>query len=291
MRETLGPPVVEQRPPIAQKVLLQNVLLAHGIAFVVDKAVLGQGLNPDGRKLLRRLVVRTWKGERVSVAKEVSRLLDYSDVSIEVDGEENIPSYGPTVFVTNHIRGGPLRNLGQFFRMVEVGYQARFDVPDDHVREPYVILQRGLAKGWLVQKLSGVFYDIVGGNGLGFEVVAIPKFDKSRDGNGEEILNRQRLKESAIQRIAAGGASLWLPQGRERAPDDFNFPPKGNGYLRKVSAREPYTQMVPICATSDPNGNLKIIFGKPKDIKHVIANGGIEAFAIEHIAPLRQSGL
>lgn len=289
MREALGPSGVEQKPPIAQRVLLQNALLAHGIAFVVN-GVLGSDLNTDGRRLLRSYARRAWRGERVSVAKEISQLLNYSEPSVEVTGEQNIPTVGPTVFAANHISAGPLRHLGQFFRMVQVGYDARSGVLNDEAREPYLIVQNGLA--WhAIGKLSRVFYGIVGEKALRCEIVEIARYKKSENESGEQIVNHQGLKESAIKRIVAGGASVWMPQGRERAPDDFVFPKKGNGYLGRISDQEPYAQVVPVCSIPDSHGNLKIVFGRPVDIKDVIANGGIEDFGLRHVAPLRQSGL
>ncbi len=279
----------KERPYKEQKLFLQNALVAHVLAFIIDKAILGSGLNPDGRRLLRIYARRTWRGEKVSIAKEVSRLLDYSELSIEVSGEQNIPTSGPTIFVANHVKGGPLRNVGQFFKMVQVGYDERSGIQDDYIREPFLIIQRGLARH-AIGKLSGLYFDVVG-EALGCEIVEIPRFRKDENGDGERIVNHQRLKKSAVQRIVAGGASVWMPQARERTEDDFNFPFKGNRYIRKIAAVEPYTQITPICSIPDSRGNLKLVFGKAVDIKDVIANGGIQDFALRHIAPLKQSGL
>ncbi len=278
----------EQKPSFLQRTMLRNVALAIGVAFVVDKAVLGPSLRPEGRKLLRRLVVRTWKGERVSIAKEVSGLLDYCELSINVTGEQNIPPSGPTIFVTNHTYA-PLRNVGQFFRMAQTGYEARSGVADDYVREPYLIVQRGLSRRF-IGRASAVFYDNVAGGSLGCEIVEIAKYKKSENGETDIIINHQGLKESAIQRIAAGGASIWMPQGREKEPEDFNFPER-NGYLRRIVKAEPYVQVVPVCQIPDTSGNVKLIYGPADDVKSVLAHGGIQEFALTHIAPLRQSGL
>ena len=276
MREDLRTPGVEQKPPI----LLRNALLAYGIALIVDWRV-GKGFSPEGHKLLRQLVVKTWKGTKVSIAREVSRTYQGADLTIEVDGQEHIPASGPTIFIANHTRGGPLDSIGQFFEMMRVGYDARLDVEDDEIREPFLIVQRGLAKGKIVQYLSGIFYDIVG-NSLGCEIVAIPRYNK--DG---EIINGQNLKPGTIRRIVDGGSSLWLPQGRHRDPDDLRFPEKATGFLKKINRRDRFTQLVPVRSVPDSHRNIKIVFGPAVEISHVVANGGINYFAQNHIAPLR----
>jgi len=277
MRETLRSPGVEQRPPF----LIRNVLVAHAIAFATDK-ILREGLSPDGRKLLKQFVVKAWMGTKVSIAKDISRLNQESSLDIEVKGQEYIPSSGPTIFVANHTHGGPLNNIGQFFEMVKEGENARFNVDNDQVREPFIIVQRGLGKARLMRLLSGVFYDIVAENSFGCEIVAIPKHNDSG-----EIINGQNLRPAAIERIIDGGASLWLPQGREREPDDFRFPEKATGFLKRINERDGFTQLVPIRSIPDQQGNIKIVFGTPVDINHVVANGGINYFAQNHIAPLK----
>ncbi len=166
--------------------------------------------------------------------------------------------------------------------MVKVGENARSSVDNDQVREPFIIVQRGLGKARLMRVLSGVFFDIVAKNSFGCEMVAIPKHDEQG-----EVVNKQGLNKKFMQRIADGGASLWLPQGREREPDDFSFPEKATGFLKIINERDGFTQLVPIRSIPDQQGNIKIVFGTPVDINHVVANGGINYFAQEHIAPLR----
>lgn len=276
MREVLKDTGVDQKPSF----LVRNVLMAHAIAFATDR-IMREGLSPDGRRLLRQFVVKAWMGSRVSVAKDISRLNQESSLGIEVKGEEHIPPSGPTILVANHTYGGPLNNLGQFFEMVKVGENARVGVDNDQAREPFVIVQRGLGKAKLMRVLSGVFYDIIG-TSFGWEFVGIPKYDESG-----EIINGQNLRPAAIERIIDGGASLWLPQGREREADDFRFPEKATGFLRKINEEDRFTQLVPVRSIPDEQRNVKIIFGPAVDINHVVANGGINYFAEKHIAPLR----
>lgn len=270
------------------KLFLQNPVMARIVSFILHKFVLGPTLDKEGYKLLISLARKTWMGEEVSVATEISQLLKYAKLTIEVAGEQNIPTEGTTVFVANHTNAGPLRGIGQYFKMVQVGYDARTGVEDPYIREPYIVIQRGLSKHG-IGKLSGIYFDVVGGRALGLEVVAIPRFKK--DENGEKILNYQGLKDSAIKRVAVlEGAALWMPQGRDRHPEDFNFPSK-NGFLVKIASLEPHTQVVPICSVPDSGKNITLVFGKAVDIRHVIANGGIQEFGLKYIAPLRQNVL
>ncbi len=278
MREVLKDTGAEQRRP--PSFLIRNVLVAHAIAFATDR-IMREGLSPDGRKLLRQFVVKAWMGTKVSTAKDISRLNRESSLGIEVKGQEHIPSSGPTVFVANHTYGGPLNNIGQFFEMVKEGANARFDVDNEQVQEPFIIVQRGIGKARLMRLLSGVFYDIVG-NSFGYEIVGIAKYD----GSGE-IINGQNLRDAAIDRIIDGGASLWLPQGREREPDDLRFPEKATGFLKKIDDEDRFVQLVPIRSIPDSRGNIRVVFGQSVDINHVVANGGINYFAQKHIAPLR----
>lgn len=277
MKEALNAASVEQRP----SVLIRNVLVAHAIAYIADWR-LGKGLNSEGHKLLKQLIVKTLGGTKVSIARDVSRIYRGANLTIEVDGQEHIPPFGPTIIIGNHTRGGPMDSMGQFFEMVKVGYNARSDVQDDGVREPFVIIQRGLGKGKTMRYLTGIFYDIVGGS-LGCEIVAIPKYNEKG-----EVVNKQNLSEKAIERIADGGASLWLPQGTHRDPDDLHFPEKkATGFLKKISDKDRHIQLVPVRSIPDSKGNIKIVFGPTVDIDHVVAKGGINYFAQNHIVPLR----
>ena len=276
MREALRNTGAEQSPPF----LIRNVLVAHAIAFATDR-IMREGLSPDGRRLLKQFVVKAWMGTKVSIAKDISRLNQESSLRIEVEGQEHIPSSGPTIFVANHTYGGPLNNIGQFFEMVKEGENARFDVDNDQVREPFIIIQRGIGKARLMRSLSGVFYDIVG-NSFGCEIVAIPKHDEQG-----EVVNKQNLGKKAIQRIADGGASLWLPQGRESEAWDFRFPEKATGFLKRINEGDCSTQLVPVRSIPDSHGNIKVVFGPAVDVNHVVSNGGINYFTQKHIAPLR----
>jgi len=165
--------------------------------------------------------------------------------------------------------------------MVKVGENARSSVDNDQVREPFIIVQRGLGKAKLMRVLSGVFFDIVAKNSFGCEMVAIPKHNEEG-----EVVNKQGLNKKFMQRIADGGASLWLPQGRESDPDDFRFPEKATVFLKRINEGDHFIQLVPVRSIPDAHGNIKIVFGRAVDINSVVANGGIDYFAREHIAPL-----
>lgn len=277
MKETLNPVSPEQRPPF----IIRNALVSRAIAYVVDYKA-GRGFTKDGHKLFRRLLVRVCQGGQVLMSREAPEIYKDASLSIEVDGQENIPSWGPTVFVGNHTRGGPMDSMGQYFEMVKSGYNARSDERDNEVREPFVIVQRGLEKGRIIKFLSGIFYEIAS-NSLNCEIVAIPRYNESG-----EIVNGQRLRDNAIQRIVDGGASLWLPQGRHRDPDDLSFPEKkGSGFLGKINERDRHVQIVPVRSIPDSKGNIKIVFGQSVDVGHVVRAGGINYFAQNHIAPLK----
>lgn len=275
MKETLKTEAHEKN----HSFLIRNALVAIGIAFVADR-VLREGLSPEGRKLVRQIVIKAWKGSKVSIAREVAKINKESSLSIEINGQENIPNSGPTILIGNHTYGGPLNNIGQYFEMVKEGYEARGGVKDDYLREPFIIVQRGLNKVKPIRTLSGLFYEIVG-NALNCEIVEIPKYNDKG-----EIVNNQNLKSVAIKRIIDGGASLWLPQGRERDPQDFEFPEKATGFLRKISHEDRFVQLVPVRSIPDSSGNIKIFFGKSVDIGYVINAGGIDHFAKKHIATL-----
>src|SRR3990167_11452149 len=196
-----------QRPPF----FIRNVLVAHAIAFAAGR-MLDDGLTSDGRNLLYKLVVKACRGERVSIGRELPHVYQGANFKIEVDGQNNIPSSGPTVIIGNHVRGGPLVSNGRFLETAKQGYDARFDVQEEEIREPFVIMQKGLG-GWIGRRYgTGIFYNIAA-NSLDCEIVAIPRFGKYKDKKEFEVINNQRLRSITFQRIAAGGAALWLPPG------------------------------------------------------------------------------
>ncbi|MEK7559205.1 MAG: hypothetical protein AAB521_02770 [Patescibacteria group bacterium] len=283
MKETLrNPEISEYKPPF----IVRNALTAHLIAYGVDLK-LGKGLNTDGHKLLRKLIVRACQGGKVSISREASRTYHGADLSIEVDGWQNIPPSGPTMLIGNHTWGGPLQSNGQFIEMAKQGYYARGNVEDENVREPFAIMQRGLDKGPVGKYFTGIFYEIAG-NALNCEIVSIPKFGKNEE-NKEvvEVVNHQGLRPIATQRIIDGGAALWLPQGTHREPDDLRFPEnKGTGFLRRVYDADRFVQLVPVRSIPDAKGNVKIVFGQAVDLGHVMKNGGINYFSQNHISKL-----
>jgi len=277
MKEALNYVSPEQMPPF----FIRNTFVSHAIACAVDFKV-GRGFTKDGHKLFRKLLVKVCQGGKVSMSREASGIYEGANLSIEAEGQENIPSWGPSLFVGNHTRGGPMDSMGQYFDMVKEIYNTRSDEDNDEIREPFVIVQRGIEKGRIIKFLSGIFYEIAS-NSLNCEIVAIPRYNESG-----EIINGQKLRDNAIQRIIDGGASLWLPQGRHRDPEDLNFPEKkGNGFLGKISERDRHVQVVPVRSIPDSQGNIKITFGQSVDVGHIVRSGGINYFAENHIAPLK----
>ena len=275
---------VEQRP--RQPFLIRNALIAHAIAFGARR-ILDDGLTSDGRDLLYKLIVRACRGERVSIGRELPLAYQGASLKIEVDGQNNIPPSGPTVIIGNHVRGGPLISNGQFIETAKQGYDARCDVQEEEIREPFVIMQKGLG-GWIGKRYAtGIFYNIAA-NSLDCEIVERPRFGKGKDKKEFEVVNNQRLRSITFQRIADGGAALWLPQGAHRDSDDFRFPErKGTGFLTKIYNEVPDAQLVPVRSIPDSRGNIKVVFGPAVDIGDVVANGGINYFAQNHIVPLK----
>lgn len=271
--ETVG---VEKRPPF----LIRNSFVANVVPYIVDWKM-GEGLNSEGHRRLRKVIFRVLRGEKVSMTKDVSRIYEGADSQVEVDGSQHIPLLGPTIFIANHTYGGPLYSMGQFFEMVKAGHEVRSDVEDDYVREPFVIAQKGLAKGKILEYFTGMFYEFAG-QSFNCEVVEIPIHDE----NGE-IINKQNLRPMAIQRVVDGGAGLLIPQGAHKDPNDLRFPEKATGFLKKVSDEDRNIQLAPIRSIPDSQGNIKIVFGPPVGIGHVVESGGINYFAEKHIAPLR----
>ena len=284
MVESLRNPGAEQRP--RPPFIIRNALIAHAIAFGARR-LLDDGLTSDGRDLLYKLVVKACRGERVSISRELPLAYQGASLKIEVDGQDNIPPSGPTVIIGNHVRGGPLISNGQFVETAKQGYDARSDVKEEEIREPFVIMQRGLG-GWIGKRYAtGVFYNIAA-NSLDCEIVALPRFGKGKDNKEFEVVNNQKLRSITFQRIANGGAALWLPQGTHRDPDDFRFPEgKGTGFLTKIYDEVPDAQLVPVRSIPDSNGHVKIVFGPAVNIGEVLERGAINYFAEKHIAPLK----
>ncbi len=274
-KEALEASGAEKKIPL----IIRNAFVAHTVSHIVDWR-LGKGLSSEGHDRLRKVVFRALRGEKVSMTKDVSHVYEGANLSIEVGGQEHIPPSDPTIFIANHTRGGPIDSLGQYFEMVKTGHDARSGVKDDYVREPFVIAQRGLSKGKILEYFTGMFYEFVG-ESFNCEIVEIPRHDK----NGE-IVNKQNLRPNAIHRVINGGATLWIPQGAHRDPDDLRFPEKATGFLKKVSDEDKDIQLVPVRSIPDSRGNIKIVFGPPVEISHVIERGGINYFAEKHISPL-----
>ncbi len=280
MVEDLRNAGAEQRQPS----LIRNPLVAHTIAYAIDYWKMGRGLSPDGHRLFRKFLVKACKGERVSISQDMPRVYQGASLSVEIEGQENIPSYGPTILVANHTHGGPMDGIAQFFSMAKEGYDARTDEQDEEVREPFLIMGRGLEKGRLLQFISTKIYENAFGPSLNCEIVAIPQFDEEG-----EIINGQNLKISTVRRII-NGASLWLPQGTHRASNDLDFPEKSTEFLKMVnkvaSIKDLYIKLVPVRSIPDSQGNIKLIFGPSVESSHIVANGGIKYFVREHLAPL-----
>jgi len=263
--------------------LFRNSIGAHIVSRIVDRAI-GEDCTPEGRKLLRNLIVNMCQGKSVSISREASKVYEGARNSLEVMGSENIPNYGPTILVANHTRGGPLNSIGQFLEIAKYAYFARHGVDNEKIREPFFIMQRGLSKGKIVEFFSGKLYEIAG-HSLRSEVVDIPRFN-----NSNEIINGQKIHSNAISRIVAGGCALWTPQGKHRSANDFYFPEqKGNGFLRRINNIDGNVALVPVKCVPETSDNLEIYFGKPVILGEVLENGGINYFAQKHLCLLGDS--
>jgi len=192
----------------------------------------------------------------------------------------------------NHVRGGPLYDMGQFFEIAKIVYDQRTAEENEFIREPYAIVQRGLnykikTRGVelpipFCNQLSGQFYELCG-KSLGWEVVLPPKFNK--DG---QIVNKQNLPQSAIERLENGGAMIWCPQGKHTT--NLEFPEKACNLLSRLNDKD--IQVVPLKVIPQGQGVLFLVFGKPvhiRDLPVVDGRVDIKAFVQNHIAPLKRS--
>lgn len=276
--ESLANPNLFKAPDLRRASLF---IPAEAAARILDLQ-LGAELSREGHDHLRSLVRKIIYGDKVWASQEMPLILTGSKFEVETFGQENIPSSGSTLFIGNHVRGKSFGGMDYFFTAVSTAYEARSGVADRHVREPYVIMQRGLGKANpLVRYLSGEFYERAAKT-FDWEVVLIPRFDSEG-----QVVNHQRLPHSAIRRLIEGGAMFWYPQGKHTESDNqLNFPDKANSFLQRLreSVRGQNIQVVPLQVSSYPDRAITLHFGHPIPISQTT---DINDFAQSHIVPLR----
>src|SRR3989338_8743889 len=204
----------EYRMPSSGEVRPTNLIrvIPHPLTVYIADKFLGEGLTEEGHKKLKNLVKKMLEREKVQASREVPQIYQDCGFEFKIEGAENIPKSGSTLFVGNHTRSGPLSGMAQYFETARIVYEERTDVGDELLREPVAIAQRGLTK---VTKLPGgrkfvwtipftpQFYDMAA-EALNWVTVDTPRFDA----NGQ-IVNRQRLPGRVAENLIAGGAVLW----------------------------------------------------------------------------------
>lgn len=286
MSERLGPPPTQ--PENRDRKLLVQLIPPDLIGLLVAKWI-GEGLTPQEKARIIKLVAKIARSEPFIPSREVPPVYESQKSKLIHAGEENIPKKGATIIIGNHTRGGPLYDFGQFFEIARIVHDQRTQVEDECIREPYYILQRGIhyqvkIRGVIIPipfcgPITGQFYEL-GGRSLNWEIVSPPKFDK----NGQ-IINKQNLPQSAIQRLEDGGAMGWFPQGKHST--DLVFPKKAGNLLSRLSDKD--IQVVPLRVIPQDQGVLFLAFGKPVHIRDLAVTNGrvdINAFVQKHIVPL-----
>jgi hypothetical protein len=254
-------------------------------SFVANIAVclVGKGLAPEERKLLKSKVERILGGEKLVASMEGPPIYESHRSRMICEGGENIPTSGAILVIGNHTRGGPLRDMAQFFEVAKVVHDGRTAVEDESVREPYVIMQKGPKVPIpVISRLSGQFFELVA-RSLDWVCVAPPKFD----GNGK-IIETQRLPISASRRLLNGGAMILYPQGQHT--DHLDFPEKAGDFLVLLRRKRKDVQLVPLRVMRRDPDLMYFLFGKPVHVQDLPTTDGnsvdINKFVQAHIAPL-----
>ena len=291
MSERLIPtPQIETRE---KKLFLQRLPVPL-VAYFVNR-LLGRNLTSEEQAKIKELAKRVVRGEHFSASKEVPPVYESQLAKIFCEGEENIPENGSTIVIGNHVRAGPLYDMGQYFEIARIVYDGRTAVEDEFTREAYAIMQRGLAPTVrifggrlrvpipLARQLTGQFYELMA-RSVGWEIVDVPRFDESG-----QITHRQNLSRRAIERLEAGGAMMWFPQGKHTT--NLEFPQKAGDWLFRLKDKD--IQLIPLRVISKGKGTLFLLIGKPIHIQDLpLTDGTVNInrdFVQEHIAPLGRS--
>lgn len=266
-------------------------IIPHRLTVYIADKLLGEGLGNEGHRKLKDIVSRILRRERILASYEMPQIYEDSDFVFRLEGEENIPTSGATLFIGNHTRGGPLFGMGQYFEASRSAYNVRTGVEIESIREPVFIAQRGLTKVIKLPKgrkiiwnipLIGQFYDLAA-ECLGWATVFPPKFDA-----GGQIVNKQRLPKWVIDNLIAGGALFWFPQGKHQDADYLTMPGKSSGLLTKLKDEDVNL----VAARFIPGANLhQIFFSRVVHIGDVAQKDGvvdIENFVNNYMQPLGQ---
>lgn len=226
--------------------------------FIASK--ISDDLSVEGKQALQNVIGRVLGGEPVQVSQEAGLVLQDSKSHINIFGADNIPTSGPALFIGNHVKGGPLDGMGQFFEMARVVYE-RMGV------EPFLVMQRGLT-GWNPFKrfFSGQVYTLAG-RSFKNEVVDPPKIKKG------QITNNQQLSPRAIKRVVRGEPMFLFPQGQNCEPGNFHFPDKTDELFALLSKLDRQHKLQVIGVASTPMGpDLDIYFGRACYLSEIINN-------------------
>lgn len=283
-------PQIETRE---KKLFLQRLPVPL-VAYFVNR-LLGRNLTSEEQAKIKELAKRVVREEHFSASREVPPVYESQLAKIFCEGEENMPENGSTIVIGNHVRGGPLYDMGQYFEIARIVYEGRTAVKDEFTREPYAIMQRGLAPTVrifggrlrvpipLARQLTGQFYELMA-RSVGWEIVDLPRFDES-----DQITNRQNLSRRAIERLEAGGAMMWFPQGKHVT--NLEFPQKAGDWLFRLKDKD--IKLIPLRVISKGKGTLFLLIGKPIHIQDLPLTDGMvninRDFVQKHIAPLGRS--
>ncbi|OGD85259.1 hypothetical protein A2696_01245 [Candidatus Curtissbacteria bacterium RIFCSPHIGHO2_01_FULL_41_13] len=269
----------DHRSPVFQEAktsaFIIRKVIPHRLTMYIADKLLGEGLTDEGHRKLKDIVGKILRGEHISASREMPQVYEDSDFVFTTAGEENIPSGGATLFMGNHTSGGPLFGMGQYFEVSRSVYRMRINVESEGLREPVAIAQRGLTKVtklpggrkivWNIP-LTGQFYDLAA-ECLSWATVLPPKFDA-----GGQIVNKQKLPKWVVNNLVAGGALLWLPQGKHQDVNDLTMPEKSAGLLTKLKDED--VNLVAVRFVPG-NNSLQIFFSRAVHIEDVPQKDGV----------------
>lgn len=260
-------------------------LVPRRLAIAAGVKVFGGGLTPDGREALAKGLEKILRKEHITPGEDIHPT--YKDaVEFQIEGEENIPRSGATLFIGNHDTHPLLGRMVQFVEGARVVHNARVDVEDSVTREPRIIMQRGIRKkvkllgiglGTHTVPFSEAFY-FMAAKAANFVVVDRPIPDE----NGQ-IVNKQNMPIGLAEEIASGQALFIYPQGKYEA--GLKMPDK-SGFVAKLRSFD--VNVVPVLfERGDP---FRIAFGEPVHIQDLPLNEtgepNLNRFAQEHLMPL-----
>ena len=266
-------------------------VIPHPLTVYIADKFLGEGLTEEGHKKLKNLVKKMLEREKVQASREVPQIYQDCGFEFKIEGAENIPKSGSTLFIGNHTRSGPLAGMAQYFETTQIVHDERTQVYDEHLREPVAIAQRGLTK---IRRLPGgrklvftvpftpQFYDMAA-EALNWVTVDIGRFDSSG-----QIVNWQRLPRRVTEDLIAGGAVLWFPQGKHEEPSNLAMPEKSEGLLTKLKDKD--VKLVAMrFVPADKLPSMSIFFSDAVHIQAIPQPEGrvdMAAFVARYLEPL-----